>query len=289
MRRVPWFVGGFLLALAMAVGVMLGAQQPTSAEGSSPTAVPPTAAPTSVSVPTDQPAPTFTASLRWHREWVFSGGCDGLRVEKVSQVHYAPCDQGPRLGCFAQDELRTYLVYVARYAPFEYVSQCAGSTLEETKVHLSFGGRGNLLPTDAEQAEVADWVGSVYDRLMQEEQQAELVARARTLLAQCLEVYPDAIQTLSVEPVTWSDACLEIESAGIYCAQVRTPGYRIVLKVGSTRWEFRTNMHDLVRQVESSLPAPTQSLPTMAPTVAPTATSLPTPTPQPDTAPKPKH
>ena len=273
MRKLLWFTVGFFLALLLAVGVMLGTLKTTSAEEVTPSPGSPTVALESTPRPTDEGTPTFLTSLRWQRQRVVSGGCDSLRIDRISQVHYAPCDQGSRLGRFTQDELRTYLVYVARYVPFE------GSASGDSTVHLSFVGRGSRQPTEAERTELADWIGTVYDRLTREERRSDLVAHARLLLAQRLGVSPDSIGTLAVEEVAWSDACLEIRHEGMYCAQVHTPGYRIVLRAGDAIYEFRTNMHDLVRQAENPVPTPIQVTPTQEPTQAPTVTPTATPWP----------
>lgn len=273
MRKLLWFTVGFFLALLLAVGVMLGTLKTTSAEEVTPSPGSPTVALESTPRPTDEGTPTFLTSLRWQRQRVVSGGCDSLRIDRISQIHYAPCDQGSRLGRFTQDELRTYLVYVARYVPFE------GSASGDSTVHLSFVGRGSRQPTEAERTELADWIGTVYDRLTREERRSDLVAHARLLLAQRLGVSPDSIGTLAVEEVAWSDACLEIRHEGMYCAQVHTPGYRIVLRADDAIYEFRTNMHDLVRQAENPVPTPIQVTPTQEPTQAPTVTPTATPWP----------
>jgi len=275
MRKLLWFTVGLFLALLMAVEVMLGPFQTTSAEEVTPPPQSPTALPTAW--PTTQPTTPSGASLHWRRERSFSGACDSLCIEGASQVRYGPCNQGSRLGRLGEQDLRTYLVYVARYTPFEYSGPGDAGSLGDLAVYLSFVGRGSRQPTDGERAEVAGWVANVYDRLVREEQQADLLARARVLLAERLGISPDAIRTLSVQKVTWSDACLEVELEGVYCAQVRTPGYRILLQAAGRQYELRTNMHDLVRQVKGALPTPTQVPPTLEPTAAPTLAPTPTP------------
>jgi len=274
MRKLAWFAVGFLLVILMATGGMLGGLRTTSAEGATPSPGSPIAASTHTPQPTQQPTPTPEASASWQRQRTISGDCGSLRIEGVNQVYYAPCNQGYQLGNLTEDEFRTYLVYLARYAPFNY------SASGDQTVHLTFAGRGSRQPAKHEQAEMADWIGALYDRLICEEQRANLEARARQLLAQSLGISPDAVRSLSVEAVTWSDACLEIKSEGLYCAQVLTPGYRIRLEAAGLIYEYHTNMRDLVRQVEGPIPMPTDALPspepTEGPTVAPTATPWPT-------------
>lgn len=49
------------------------------------------------------------------------------------------------------------------------------------------------------------------------------------------------VDVSGVESVTWSDACLGIETPGIACAQVITPGYIVVLDTGILAYTFHTD------------------------------------------------
>ena len=60
------------------------------------------------------------------------------------------------------------------------------------------------------------------------------------------------------EDVTWPDSCLGCVKTGETCAQVLTPGYRIVLRVRDATYEYHTNRGDRVRLCNQSLvPYPT--------------------------------
>lgn len=59
---------------------------------------------------------------------------------------------------------------------------------------------------------------------------AELAAgRAIEALAEWLGVSQTALSVLAVEAVEWSDACIGIQIPGRLCAQVITPGWRVLL------------------------------------------------------------
>lgn len=59
---------------------------------------------------------------------------------------------------------------------------------------------------------------------------AEIAAgRAIEALAEWLGVSQTALSVLAVEAVAWSDACLGIQIPGRLCAQVITPGWRVLL------------------------------------------------------------
>jgi hypothetical protein len=65
------------------------------------------------------------------------------------------------------------------------------------------------------------------------------------------------------EDATWPDSCLGCVKAGETCAQVLTPGYRIVLRVRDATYEYHTNRGDRVRLCSQSLvPATTPTPPT---------------------------
>ncbi|GAB4473016.1 MAG: hypothetical protein Kow0088_07990 [Anaerolineales bacterium] len=65
---------------------------------------------------------------------------------------------------------------------------------------------------------------------------------AQQVLAAQLGLLPDEVRILSFERVDWPDACLGIETPGLMCAQVITPGFRILLEVDGKRYEFHTDL-----------------------------------------------
>lgn len=64
---------------------------------------------------------------------------------------------------------------------------------------------------------------------------------AQQALAQQLGVSPDVIRIVSAEYVEWRDACLGINTPGMMCAQVISPGYRVILEAGGKRYEYHTD------------------------------------------------
>ena len=69
---------------------------------------------------------------------------------------------------------------------------------------------------------------------------ADLVSR--------LQIDPDTIKLVSVEHVEWTDGCLGIQTPGVMCTQVITPGYRVVLEADGKQYDYHTNESgDVVR------------------------------------------
>jgi len=60
-------------------------------------------------------------------------------------------------------------------------------------------------------------------------------------LADSLTVDPATITLVSTESVEWPNACLGVESPDIACAEVITPGYRLLLSVSGVTYEMHTN------------------------------------------------
>ena len=253
MRKFLWFTFGFFTALVVVAGLVwgpfrsIGAPNPVLRPTMTPMPPAPVAEPTAR--PTQAPA---HPALNWQREGGLAGRCERLTVDEQGRAYYAPCGEGRRVAQLSSDEFRAYLVYVARYAPMEVELQDNPGRADNMTVRLSFVGRGSRKPTEAEQAELAQWASDVYQRLATEEQRADIVARARSHLAERLGIYTDAIETRSVEAVDWPDACLGVTAKGVFCAQVVTPGYRIVLAFDGTDYEYRSDRYEMVRPVGQS-------------------------------------
>jgi hypothetical protein len=56
-----------------------------------------------------------------------------------------------------------------------------------------------------------------------------------------LDIKEDAITVVSVEFVEWPDSCLGITKRDIACAEVITPGYRIILEANGQAYEYHTD------------------------------------------------
>lgn len=74
-----------------------------------------------------------------------------------------------------------------------------------------------------------------------ESAQTEAVAAARQALANSLEISADEIGVEEAEAVVWSDSCLGLGGPAESCLRADTPGWRVVLRVGGTLYEVRTD------------------------------------------------
>ncbi len=62
-------------------------------------------------------------------------------------------------------------------------------------------------------------------------------------LAKMLGIDISKITVLSQEAVEWSDSCLGVNQKDVFCAQVITPGFKIVLQAEGLTYEYHTNQN----------------------------------------------
>ena len=82
-------------------------------------------------------------------------------------------------------------------------------------------------------------------------QPPDAVEAAKKALGTSLDVPVGEIEVVSYEQEEWPDACLGLAGSGEMCAQVITPGWRIVLQAEGETHVFRTDeTGEMVRQEE---------------------------------------
>jgi hypothetical protein len=69
----------------------------------------------------------------------------------------------------------------------------------------------------------------------------QVVQEAIDRLSQELGVTVEEIEIVEFEQVEWPDACLGVPQEGQACAQVITPGFRVVLEVNGQQYEFHSD------------------------------------------------
>ncbi len=81
--------------------------------------------------------------------------------------------------------------------------------------------------------------------------------QAQTALSDMLGVKVTDVQILSTEQVDWPDACLGLPQSGQACAQVVTPGWKIVLQANGQQYTYRTSADGQIIRLESPQVTPT--------------------------------
>ncbi len=81
------------------------------------------------------------------------------------------------------------------------------------------------------------------------------VAAAIEELAGDLGVPDDRVILVDVQPAEWPNSCLGLAGPGETCADVITPGYRVLLRVGVSDYEFHTNSDGTsIRRIQRLVP-----------------------------------
>jgi hypothetical protein len=68
-----------------------------------------------------------------------------------------------------------------------------------------------------------------------------IVAVVKPMLAKALGVADSDIQVVSTQIIEWPDSCLGVQTAGVACSQVVTPGYIVTLQAKGQQYEYHTN------------------------------------------------
>jgi hypothetical protein len=123
----------------------------------------------------------------------------------------------------------------------------------------------------------ASTAGSAGSSTATPEARREAYAAAVKALSKQVNAPKDSIVGVSQDETTWNDACLGCAGSGEKCAQVLTPGYRVLLRVSGATYEYHTDLGGKARLCSQSLP-PTPTA-VAAPAPAPLAEPTPEPTP----------
>jgi len=68
-------------------------------------------------------------------------------------------------------------------------------------------------------------------------------------LAERLNLEPVEVEVVEVQPLDWPDACRGAVRPREVCAQVVTPGYRVILSAEGRQYEYHTDLGTALRLV----------------------------------------
>ncbi|MGB7873727.1 MAG: hypothetical protein WBL25_05035 [Anaerolineales bacterium] len=68
------------------------------------------------------------------------------------------------------------------------------------------------------------------------------VARAKSFLADKLNINEETIQLVDAQAVQWPDSCLGVQRPGIMCAMHVVDGFKITLSANNQTYEVHTNL-----------------------------------------------
>lgn len=68
------------------------------------------------------------------------------------------------------------------------------------------------------------------------------VARAKSFLADKLNIDKETIQLVDVQAVQWPDSCLGVQTPGVMCAMHVVDGLKIILSANNQTYDVHTNL-----------------------------------------------
>jgi hypothetical protein len=134
------------------------------------------------------------------------------------------------LGCPKPDQTYSQVI-----TPGYVVLLAVGSTTYE--VHTDLSGTAVVCTGDE-----GDGDGILTDPIVE-----EFIAEARAELAEELRIDAAEIALVRSEAVDWQDTSLGCAERGKTYDQIISPGYRIILAVGETRYEYHTDQQRKIR------------------------------------------
>lgn len=139
--------------------------------------------------------------------------------------------------------LSTESVTIQNVEPALWSDSCLGlGAADEMCAQVLTSGYWVTLQAEGQTYEYrTDLEGTVVRAVVADEETRAAVAAAQQALSDLLSIDPTSITVVSVDAVDWPDACLGVPTPGA-CAQVITPGYRIILSVSGQSYEFHTNL-----------------------------------------------
>lgn len=130
---------------------------------------------------------------------------------------------------------------------------CTLALVPGYRIVLEAGGRQYLFHTDLSGSQVR-----MATAPMPTGEWPRAALRARVALAEKLGLVPEAVRIIAAEAVDWPDACLGIYLPDEGCAQVLTPGFKVVLEANGIQYEYHTDQDgDILRP----LPVPLSAAP----------------------------
>ncbi len=138
--------------------------------------------------------------------------------------------------------LATENITIQKVAPALWPDSCLGlGAADELCAQVLTSGYLVTLLADGQTFEYrTDLEGQAVRAVTTDNETPPAVSAARQALADLLSVNPASISVINVKPVDWPDSCLGVAIPGA-CAQVITPGYRVILIVSGQSYEFHTN------------------------------------------------
>ncbi len=216
------------------------------------------AQPTPQEPDTDMTVPSFpdndTPVLTWQRAGGIAGFCDNVTVFAGGAFNVENCMGEPpaRSGQLAADQQAQLTGWVTTFKPFEDGDDDTTLSFPDRMfLKTTFEGVGTREASPEEMTVISNFAAALAAKPEPVSgEYPEAALKAREFLAKGSSFSVDEIKIVSVEAVEWSDSCLGLGRADESCAQMITPGYKIILETQGKSYELHTDATgENIRQV----------------------------------------
>jgi len=185
-----------------------------------------------------------TPVLTWQRTGGIAGFCDEIEVFSDGAYNVANCSAQPSKRREQLDAHQRSMLtdWIARFTSFkDGEDSTTPSYPDQMFVNTIFVGSGSIQPSAEEIAAISNFAASLVAQPQTGGDYPDAVTKAREYLANKLGITSDQVEVVSVEAVEWPDSCLGVVIPDTMCAEVITPGYRILLQTEGRDYELHTD------------------------------------------------
>lgn len=204
-------------------------------------------------MPTSEPLPDDQLVLSWQREGGIAGFCDSVEILANGAYTVKNCQYNVvNTGQLSDDQYKQLLDWVNTFASFkEGTDPNTPPFPDQMFIEISFTGQGSVEANPDDVAAISNLAATLAaprPDMGIDPVQPKAAFMARDFLAAQLNIPSEQIKIVSAEAVEWSDSCLGLGKPEEICAQVITPGYKVMLEAEGKSYEAHTDQNgDVVR------------------------------------------
>lgn len=197
---------------------------------------------------TGEPLPDGRIVLSWQRVGGIAGFCDQVDISVNGTYTVKNCqtlDAVAENGQLTDEQLAQLLDWVKTFASFnEGDDPNTPAYPDQMFVTIRFTGTGSIEANSDDIAAISNLAATLAaprPNMGIDPVQPEPAYKARDFLAAQLNIPIEQVKIVSAEAVEWSDSCLGLGKPEEICAQMITPGYRVMLEAEGKSYEAHTN------------------------------------------------
>lgn len=198
--------------------------------------------------------------LHWQRMGGIAGFCDDVKIFVDGSYIVENCHNNQtHNGQLDADQLKQVNDWVNTFASFtDGTDETTPTYPDQMFVKMVFNGVGSIEANPDDILAISNFASVLSmtpatgkPDMGIDPVQPEAAFKARDFLAAQLGIPSPDIKIISAEAVEWSDSCLGLGKPEEICAQMITPGYKVILEATGQRYEAHTDQSgDTVRLVE---------------------------------------